>query len=204
LLASLLVAPTAVAKGPIQLCGRSGCVPLMAADEIHSSVRWQPGEFPTTVRPSGRSSFYKLQYTGFGPVGYWVPAARKLRLLLAQGGPARWVVPSSTEEAALAAAAQDLAAFPAPRSATVAVDLHIVRHAETYLRLFAAGTPAQPGRSPGGWLPIFMWGGASPWNDGLDRLAVSRRGGWLKINDVTLRIPDRLAAQVRQRVPLTA
>jgi hypothetical protein len=115
-----------------------------------------------------------------------------------------WVEPNSAEEAALSAAAAGLAAFPAPRSAAVAVNLERVRRPQTYLRLFSVGTPAVAGPAAGGWLPIFMWGGASPWNDGLDRLSISRRSGYLRINDVTLRISDRLAGQIRRRVPLTA
>jgi hypothetical protein len=203
---ALAVAPQVLAKGPINLCGVGGCAPVGTAET--SPVRWLASEYPVHGAPVAPASFFKLQRDASGSsglIGYWIPSGSVLRLSESQGGPAVWLRPSFDEAAALTKAAETLRPFAAPKHATVAVNNVIVRRSSTYFRLFTIGVPVATWRGANGWLPIYMWGSETPWTDGLNFMSISRNGPFLKRSDGdVVKIPARVAARIRHRLPLTS
>jgi hypothetical protein len=197
------VAPQALAKGPINLCGANGCA---AVGTETSSVRWLAGEYVHHVSPVAPSPYFKLVLASYSsPVGYWIPSSSVLRLSQSQGGPAMWFKPRFDEAATLTQAAASLRPFATPRRATVAVNNTIVRQSSTYLRLFTIGAPVATWPGARGWLPIYMWGSDTPWTDGLNFMSISRAGSFLKRGDGdVVKIPARVADRIRHRLPLSA
>jgi hypothetical protein len=195
------IAPQALAKGPIILCGAGLCAPVGTAET--TPVRWL-GEDDGHVAPVAPAPFFKLQLDGIsGLIGYWIPSSSVLRLSKSQGGPAVWLQPRFDEVAALTQAAETLRPFAAPKRATVAVNNVIVRQSSTYLRLFTLGVPVATWTGANGWLPIYIWGAETPWTDGLNFMSISRAGSFLKRGDGdVVEVPARIADRIRHRLPL--
>lgn len=201
---ALALAPQAFAKGPVVLCGAGGCNRL--EDETASAVRYWGDAGDPRVAPPAPAPFYKLEFADLpGVLAYWIPSAGVLRLSLAQAGPVIWSPALPDETTLLANAAAGLTPFAAPRTVTVAVDNRAARRPATYLRLYTLGTPVQSWRGARGWLPIYLFGDETPWTDGLTFMWISKHGSFLKRGDGdVMRIPARVAAEIRHRLPLTA
>lgn len=199
--AALLVAPSAFAKGPFEVCGASGCAVL--APETQLPVRLGVDAATATLAPVAPAPYFVVRFQDFpDALVYWVPSASVLRLA-PQGRPAAWVAATAAEAELLRAKTEGLRPYPSPVQVLAAVDGVKARGAATYLRLYTVGAPATSAAGAGGWLPIWMLGGRSPWNDGRNALFVSRRGGFLKRDGQLVRIPAALAQRIRARLPLT-
>ena len=198
---ALALAPQALAKGPISLCGVDGCAPV---GTVETSPVPRLGEDAIQIAPVAPVPFFKLQLDGIsGLIGYWIPSGSVLRLSETQGGPAIWLQPRVDEVAALVKAAETLRPFAAPKRATVAVNNTIVLHSSTYLRLFTIGVPVATWSGANGWLPIYIWGSDTPWTDGLNFMSISRNRSFLKRADGdVVKIPARVADRIRHRLPL--
>ena len=169
---ALLLVPVASAKGPIVLCGASGCASL--GTETTTAVRVLPGSYDAHVAPVAPAAFFKIQWNEqTEPLAYWVPSTGVLRVL-SQSGPAMWVQPRPDEIAALTQASASLQPFAAPKAAKVDVDGRIVRRGPaSYLRLFTAGTRVARPVGSKGWLPVDFRGAETPWTDAYSWMWIS-------------------------------
>jgi hypothetical protein len=59
------------------------------------------------------------------------------------------------------------------------------------------------GRSPSGWIGIWIGGRQTPWTDGRNSLRISKRGSLLRRDGQLVRLPRTLADRVRERKPLS-
>ncbi len=199
---ALALAPQALAKGPLVLCGVSACASL--GTEADPSVRWWPDAYVTHVPRAVPAPFLKLRFSRYGDaLGYWVPSAGLLRLSPSES-PARWVQPSPEESALLMQATSGLRPFAAPNRVGVLVDFQPVeRGSSTYLRLFTTGVPVATPVGAKGWLEIHMGGAETPWTDGRTSMWISRVGSFLRHGDGdVVKIVAPLADKVRRRLPL--
>lgn len=199
LVAVVLLAPPARAKGPLQLCGWAGCAQL--GDDA-TEVAWLAGSYGSADRlpPPAPAPYFVLRFSEVpSVVAYWLPEADVLRV---GGNHLSWVRTAPDDRAVLASAAAALRPYPAPRQARAAVDGKPVRGGSTYLRLYTVGTPVSSGRSPSGWLGIWISGRQTPWTDGRNELWISRRGTLLRRDGQLVRLPRALAERIRARQPL--
>jgi hypothetical protein len=201
LVATVLLAPPAQAKGPIELCGASGCAPL---SDNPLGVAWTAGSYRGSDRaaPAAPGPYYVIRFADVPSVlAYWVPGAGLLRV--GDKAPS-WVRAKADDLPLLTDTAAGLRAYPAPREARAAVDGKPARGGSTYLRLYTAGTQVSSGRSPSGWLGIWIMGRQTPWTDGRNSLWISRRGTLLRRDRQLVRIAPALADRIRARAPLTS
>src|SRR6266516_1763130 len=78
-LAGLVLAATAQAKGPIQLCGPASCAPL--GSETAPPIPLGAGPEMQLVPPVAPTGYYEIRFADVeGVLGYWVPAAGAVRL----------------------------------------------------------------------------------------------------------------------------
>ena len=205
LLAALAAVPSAAAKGPFQVCGATGCAVLGL--EAAPPVRLGADAATAAVAPVAPAPYFVVRFAEFGSsLAYWIPSARLLRLSQTQFGAVRnvWVATLPAEDALLRDTAAGLTPFAAPKHLAVTVNYTPVKRkdADTYFRLFTIGTPlASP--ADVAWLPIWVHGGVSPWNDGLSSFAISRTGSLLKRDGQVLQIPAALARRIRAAQPLS-
>lgn len=188
---TLVAAPAAPAKGPVELCGRNACVPLAEAGAFAPFV--QPGTPRAWAAPD---RFYLIRW-GHGLLGYWVPAAGVLRL--AQP-PIAWRTPAPETASLLADAGRGLEPFPAPRSARVVVEGKSIWRATGFLRALYGGVALEL-RTRTAWVEVFVFGATSPWTDGLSSVWVSREGSLLRRGSRTYRIAPTLAERIRDSRP---
>jgi hypothetical protein len=199
--AALVAVPAAAAKGPIQICGAHACVTIAAETAapqfvgVGANVRRLP---PPPVAP-----YYVIRFAAVGgPLSYWIPSVRTLRLV--GGSVAAWARPSAETADLLTRTTATMAPKPTPTLPSyVTVAGKLVRDRRGWLRLYSVGTPVTGESPPGGWLPIHMSSyPETPWTDGTDSLAVSRRGSLLRRDGELVRIPAAIARLVRARAPL--
>jgi hypothetical protein len=204
LLAALVAVPSAAAKGPFQVCGATGCAEL--APEAAPPVRLG-ADATAAVGPVAPASYFVVRFAEFGSaLAYWIPSAGLLRLSQSQGGALHnvWVATLPAEDAVLREKAAGLTPFAAPAHLAVTVNYTRVaaKGADSYFRLFTIGTPIASEPAGVAWQPIWVHGGASPWNDGLSSFAISRKGSLLKRDGQILRISTALAKRIRAAQPL--
>ena len=196
-----VVAPAALAKGPFEICGRSGCAVL--ADEAAGPgvpvgmVRAQTGAAPAAPAPYFVIRFRDLP----GALGYWIPSAATIRVRNGAGS-ALWLAATPEQAAMLRAKTVGLSPLRPPVVTQAGVDLRTVRGPRTYLSLYTLGTPVASAPDAGGWLRVDLWGASTPWTDGSNALAVSRRGAFLRRDGQLVRIPLAVAVRIRARLPL--
>lgn len=192
--AAAVLAPSAAAKGPIQLCGPEACSTFAEEGALPRLLvaSSRPGSMP--LRP-----YYVVRFRDLGgPLAYWVPASGLLRWGQQLEG---WRRPSAETAATLAAAAGGLRPHAPPRVADVIVDGRKLRRGAEFLRLlFTAGVPAAAPRAA--WLEVFLFGVESPWTDGLGSVWVSRSGAYLRRGAETFRVSPAFATSVRDGLPL--
>jgi hypothetical protein len=194
---ALVVAPSALAKGPLQVCGGAGCAVL--GPETDAGL-WLGAATATTIAPSP-APYFVLRFSDFGgTLAYWIPSASVLRTF--SSGPPRWATTAPEQQSALLRATAGLQPHAAPTSAVAFVDYANAKHGETYLRLLTIGTPVAPPPASTEWLGIWLHGGASPWNDGMSSLWISKKGSVLKRDGQFLRISPAIAKRIRARLPL--
>jgi hypothetical protein len=187
---ALVVPAAAAAKGPVQVCGATGCVEL--APEA-SPVAWltlPPGTVQT-VRPS---PYFRIGWD-HGQLAVWVPAVNLL------GVNGDWVSPSETQLAQLREKTAVLMPFAPPQHADAYVDWQRVRNGDGYLKLLTVGRPVPAAPAGTRWVDVRVMGGASPWNDGSVSLSVARSGYLMRAGRV-FRISPALAKRVLARRPL--
>jgi hypothetical protein len=201
-IAALALVSVAAAKGPIQVCGSHRCVALGAEGSppvplgLTNEMRLLP--------PAAPAPYFVTRMPHLGAVGYWIPSARVYRLRT-QKARAAWIALDPAQVAMLRRATRGIDARGAPtRLQLVHVDGRKVAQPRGYLRLYTIGTPVAAAARPGGWLTIFMSAQTNtPWTDGMNRLAVSRRGAYLRRDGQLVRIPEAVADRIRARLPLT-
>ncbi len=200
-LAGLVLAATAQAKGPIQLCGPASCAPL--GSETAPPIPLGAGPEMQLVPPVAPTGYYEIRFADVeGVLGYWVPAAGAVRLRDAVGL-AAWVAADANQLALLQQASAGIAAYTAPTKADVWVNGAFVRSPVGYLRLFSVGTPVATWAGNGGWWKIFISARRStPWTDGANSVWISRKGSFLKRDGQVLWIAPSLAKRIRARLPL--
>jgi hypothetical protein len=204
LVVALAVAPSAAAKGPVQLCGAGACVTL-GAETAAAPVLSVPTDAPR-LAPAPVAPYYVIRFADVGgPLSYWIPSAHALRSG-GTGAPVWTTVPAPAADL-LARAAATLAPKPAPTTLSfVRVGRRAVAHPRGYLRLYSLGTPVtDPGAGAGGWERIDVYSyreWQTPWTDGSNVLAISRRGAFLRRDGEVVRIPLALAERIRARKSL--
>jgi len=189
---ALIAVAAAHAKGPLQFCGADRCVTLGAEQDATEVLL---GRSAPVAAGSAPAAYYTLRFGDVGGVvAYWVPSARLLRLGQAPGD---WRRIQPAAEALLTRSATGLEPRAAPAAASVMIGQRIVAESAGYLRLFRAGTRARKGGPATGWTRIDVFGGESPWTDGLNPLWIARSGPFLKRGAFIYRVTPALAARVR-------
>jgi hypothetical protein len=184
--------PAAQAKGPVRVCGASGCVELAPEAQPAAWLSLPSGTATLlTVRPS---SYFTVRWD-HGLLAVWVPSANALGLN------GEWVAPLDTELALLQEKTTGMTPFPPPKHADAYVDWERVRNGDGYLKLLTVGTPVDTAPARTRWVDVRVMGGNSPWNDGSVSLSVARSGYLLRGGHV-FRISPALARRVLARLPL--
>jgi hypothetical protein len=196
---ALAAAPAGYAKGPLQVCGASGCVDLAPETETGKWVS-APGE--SSLAPPAPAPYFVLRFAEFGSsLGYWIPSASVLRTF--QSTTAVWSAVAPATQAALVQLTGGIRPYAAPTRAVAFVDYDNVKRGVTYLRLYTIGTPvvtAPPASTA--WIGIWLHGGTSPWNDGMSSFWISQKGNLLKRDGQVLKIPAAVAKRIRAHLPL--
>ena len=197
---ALFVAPQAFAKGPVMLCGASACAPLL--DE-------GPGLALLFSTTSGKqlpvpppTPYFVLEFRDVAqqPLAYWIPDAGALQFTGQIASPSTWVEPQPELAGMLAAASSGIVPYR-PRAQWVMVGAKQVAKPESYFRLYAVGTPTSDRPNRHTWVRIWISAGLTPWANGL--MWISFSGPYLLRDGQLLRIPNRIAFQIRHRLPLT-
>jgi hypothetical protein len=208
--AAVMLVPQAFAKGPVVICGVRECAPL--GDE-QSVQNWQLD--PTSrVAPAAPSPYFVLRFADYGGTSaYWIPSAGVLRVggLNGSSNNTAWVRPRPDDLTALQAATAGLEPYPAPRTASAAVDadpakwidMRTARGGTTYLLLYTLGKPVTSAPAVGAWLQIWVMGSPTPWTDGQNSLWISLRGALLRRDGTMARVPISIANKIRKRLALT-
>ena len=207
IVAFLEVVCGAEAKAPpngMDVCGKSGCVHLAVEQ---SEQLW------TGSREVGRplrvpSPFYVLSYrwtsTGAEQRGYYVPAAKAIRLATEAGSHTPWVWLDGTATAAIDRAVSGLAPYDVSPPTAVMVGEKDARGPETYLRLLRgrSGGSASLGTM---WISVTMRSDPpTPWTDGVSdiRLSAPGRSRLVLVDGWVHTVPWRLANLARRGLPL--
>ena len=195
------LAPAAHAKGPFEICGRSACA-VLADEAVGPGFPIGTIASPVSVAPAAPAPYFVIRFRDLdGALAYWIPSAALIRVRT-DAGTAAWLAATPDEAALLRAKTAGLAPRPTPIVEDAAVDLRSVRDPRSYLALYTVGTPVASAHGAGGWLRIDVWGASTPWTDGSNALAVSRRGAFLRRDGQLVRIPLALARRIRARLPL--
>jgi hypothetical protein len=198
--ALLVVAPSALAKGPLQVCGASGCVELGPETDAGKWIGSAPGA--SSLAPPAPAPYFVVRFAEFGgALSYWIPSASVLRTF--QSTSVVWSAVTPETQAELARITTGMQPYAAPKRVVAFVDYDNVKRGETYLRLYTIGTPvaaAPPGSTV--WLGIWLHGGTSPWNDGMSSFWISAKGNLLKRDGQVLQISPAVAKRIRAHLPL--
>jgi hypothetical protein len=156
--------------------------------------------------------FYSLRWAyaqGQSHTAYFVPDQNIVRFV---GDPAsatvdphgaiHWLRLDSQARSILDRIGTPLQPTPAPSPSTVMVGGKAVQGPASYLRLWSVGKPTYSWPR-GGFLKIKVsCDVASPWTDESAQLSIARRRPFLLRDSTILRIPAKLAQQVRARISL--
>ncbi len=219
---SMLIATTgAKAKAPpsgFEVCGAQACTAISAFGDAEPLAigLWYGGDdgaAAPSVSALPPAPFYALHWafqSGDVHTGYYVPTLNLFRYV---GDPAspptssnsmiHWNKLGEKTRPILERLTATLEPFSAPVLSRVTVGGKAVRDPESYVRLWSvAGRPTYAWPLAG-FLRIKMTCNlASPWTDAAGGLGISRRGAYLLRDGTVLRIPARLARQVRARTSL--
>jgi hypothetical protein len=199
--AGLVLTGVAAAKGPLQACGANRCAML-------GSERFPPIPLSVTAKtrllpPATPAPYFVIRFRGGGGVlGYWIPSAGLVRLRTQER--AAWITPTRAQAARLRKATGGIAPKQAPvRFETVELGYEKVEDPTGWLSLYSIGTPVASSPGAGGWMRIFAFSNVdTPWSDGVNKLAVSRRGAYLRRDGQVVSIPAETADRIRARLPL--
>jgi hypothetical protein len=196
----LTVAPSALAKGPLQVCGASGCLDLGPETDTSKWVGTAPGA--SSLAPPAPAPYFVLRFGDFGGTqAYWIPSVSVLRTF--QSTSVVWATVAPETEAALVRLTAGLQPYAAPKRAIAFVDYANVKRGDTYLRLYTIGRPVASPPASTVWLGIWLHGGTSPWTDGMSSFWISKTGSLLKRDGQVLRISPAIAKRIRAHLPLS-
>jgi hypothetical protein len=220
--ASVLISVTgAQAKAPpsgFEVCGAQACTAIsgFADAEPLAIGLWSGGNdgaAELSTPAATPAPFYALHWAfqqGDVHTGYYVPRLNVFRYVgnpdtpIAQSNRlVHWIKLGQRTRTVLERLTATLEPFPSPVPSRVTVGGRAVRDPESYLRLWSvAGRPTYDWPR-GGFLRIRVTCNlASPWTDAAGQLSVSRRGAYMLRDSTVLRIPLKLARQVRARASL--
>jgi hypothetical protein len=214
----LAVTAGAEAKGPpdgFQLCGSNGCATVGMNDgELLAISLFYGGGGSVEVRTPAATPapFYSLRWSyeqGQVHTGYFVPDLNMIRFVgdsasatVDPRGAIRWLRLDAQARGILDRIATPFQPTPTPSPSTVTVGGKAVQDPASYLRLWSVGKPTYTWPL-GGFLRIKVTCDvASPWTDESAHLSIARRGAFLLRDSTILRIPAKLAKQVRARVSI--
>jgi hypothetical protein len=199
--AALAAAPQALAKGPLTLCGSSGCAPLGAEGSAGPMIPLSAGT-GARLAPVAPAPFYRISFAAHGgTLAYWIPSAHVLRVI--EGGLPAWIAPGPDAEALLGGVASTVAPYAAPKTANALVGRRQAAGGSTYLDVYTIGTRTLRWPRTVVWVPINVIDGSlTPWTDGANSLWISRKGGYLRRDGTVAKIPAAVADRIRARVSL--
>jgi hypothetical protein len=196
---ALAAAPAGLAKGPLQVCGASGCAALGPETDTPTWLGAAPGA--SSLPPPAPAPYFVLRFSDIAAtVAYWIPSASIMRTV--QSNTIVWVGLAPDAEAALIRLTAGLQPYAAPKRAAAFIDYENVKGGTTYMRLYTIGTPIESAPSSTVWLAIWLHGGKSPWNDGMSSFWISKTGSLLKRDGQILQIAPPLAKRIRAHQPL--
>jgi hypothetical protein len=213
----LVVTAGAEAKEPpagFQLCGSNGCATIGMDDgePLAISLFFGGGSVELWTPATTPAPFYSLRWSyqqGQLHTAYFVPDRNMVRFVgdsasatVDQRGAVHWLRLDAQARAILDRIATPLQPTPAPSPSTVMVGGKAAQDPASYLRLWSVGKPTYSWPR-GGFLKIKVTCDVtSPWTDESAHLSIARRGPFLLRDSTILRIPAKLAQQVRARVSL--
>jgi len=213
----LVVTAGAEAKEPpagFQLCGSNGCATIGMDDgePLAISLFFGGGSVELWTPAATPAPFYSLRWSyqqGQLHTAYFVPDLNLVRFVgdsasatVDPRGDIHWLRLDSRARAILDRIAATLQPTPVPSPSTVMVGGKAVQDPASYLRLWSVGKPTYSWPR-GGFLKIKVTCDvASPWTDESAHLSIARRRPFLLRDSTILRIPAKLAQQVRARVSL--
>jgi hypothetical protein len=215
--AFLVFTAGAEAKEPpagFQLCGSNGCATIGMNDgePLAISLFFGGGSVEVWTPMATPAPFYSLRWSypaGQVHTAYFVPDLNMIRFVGDSASAAvdprsaiHWLRLDSQAREILDRVATPLQPTPAPSPSTVMVGGKAVQDPASYLRLWSVGKPTS-NWPRGGFLKIKVTCDvASPWTDESAHLSIARRGAFLLRDSTILRIPTKLAQQVRARLSL--
>lgn len=199
--AGLALAAVAAAKGPVQVCGAGRCATI--GDERAVPIPLVVTAATRLLPPVAPAPYYVIRYAEVGgALGYWIPSAGLVRIRTQDR--AAWLTPSRAQAARLRRVTRGLAPRAAPAQfETVEVDYGKVEDPRGYMTLYSIGTPVAAAPDAGGWARIFAFSNRdTPWSDGTNKLAIARRGPYLRRDGQIVLITGDVADRIRARLPL--
>ena len=213
----LVVTAGAEAKEPpagFQLCGSNGCATIGMGDgeSLAISLFFGGGSVELSTPATTPAPFYSLRWSyaqGQLHTAYFVPDLNVVRFVgdsasatVDPRGAIHWLRLDSQARSILDRIATPLQPTPAPSPSTVMVGGKAVQDPASYLRLWSVGKPTYSWPR-GGFLKIKVTCDvASPWTDESAQLSIARSRPFLLRDSTILRIPAKLAQQVRARISL--
>jgi hypothetical protein len=213
----LVVTAGAEAKEPptgFQLCGSTACATIGMNDgeQLAISLFFGGGSVEVWTPSAAPGPFYSLRWSyeqGQVHTAYYVPDLNMVRFVgdsasatVDPRGAIHWLRLDAQARGILDRIATPFQPTPAPSPSTVLVGGKAVQDPASYLRLWSVGKPTYSWPR-GGFLKIKVTSDvASPWTDESAHLSIARRRPFLLRDSTILRIPAKLAQQVRARVSL--
>lgn len=206
LVVAALLAPSAAGKAPpngVDVCGIGNACAHLTTQQIETE--WSLfSAVDSGVAPAPVGRFYVVRWS-WGDrgaptnTGYYVPGAGMTRQLDDRGA-AIWQPLQHPRP--IRQLASTVTPFPAPVFTRVTVGGRAVRDPRSYTKLFGRGVDAFPIILPA-WIRIrFTAPSPNPWSDPGADIRISRRGALLWEDGWIVKIPRRLAQQVRAAKPL--
>jgi hypothetical protein len=206
LIAASALSSGASAKGPgaIQLCGATACTTVRDAAMTHQ-MAWIGGSGVPSPAPS---AYYSVRFMPEeGPPEshprYYVPSAGAMRRL-DERGRAQWEPVNQTARNAYARATAGIEPFAKPELTTARVGSRLIRgDANSYLRLYTAGSRFRGKTRQSKWLPIVLESAQpSPWTDGASRLAYAPGQRLLRRDGAVFKLSRALASRLLRAAAL--
>jgi len=213
----LVVTAGAEAKGPpagFELCGSNGCATIGMNDgePLAISLFFGGGSVEVRTPMATPAPFYSLRWSYQQEqvhTAYFVPDINMIRFVgdsasatVDPRGAIHWLRLDAQARGILDRIATALQPTPAPSPSTVTVGGKAVQDPASYLRLWSVGKPIYKWPRSGFVKINLTCDVASPWTDESAHLSIARRGAFLLRDSTVLRIPAKLARQVRARVSL--
>jgi len=213
----LVVTAGAEATGPpagFELCGSNGCATIGMNDgePLAISLFFGVGSVEVRTPMATPAPFYSLRWSYQQEqvhTAYFVPDLNMIRFVgdsasatVDPRGAIHWLRLDAQARGILDRIATVLQPTPAPSPSTVTVGGKAVQDPASYLRLWSVGKPTYSWPLSGFVKIKITCDVASPWTDESGHLSIARRGAFLLRDSTVLRIPAKLARQVRARVSL--